>query len=313
LFVRVAIAAVLAALGACGRIDFDRSPERGDGGPLPSDGDLDAPTPCTFGPFGAPVTLPGPINSSVDEWTPAISASDLTLVFYSQRLSVPGDPDIWISTRPSASSEFEAATVITEVSSPDADHAPQLSADELVLVFASDRGSPGQYDLYEATRTSTAQPFGVPQKLDELSSPFHEETIWLSGDGLRVLLSSNVGSSYDIYAAERPDRSAPFGPLTVISELSTGYFEGSPALSSDELEIFFVSNRPGVGAYDVWHSTRPTRTSPFDVPTAVPSISSTGDEWGLSLSADGRTLYFSYDAPLSGGDANIWIATRACQ
>lgn len=92
----MSIRRVLALCGvlACGRDGFDpRRDSIGDG----VTADIDA-TPCTLGPFGAPVRLPGAINSSVDDWTPFVAPSDLSLLFYSQRLSVPGEPDIWIST-----------------------------------------------------------------------------------------------------------------------------------------------------------------------------------------------------------------------
>lgn len=302
---------------ACGRIDFaprdgsvqtptdtgDLEPDAGDVVPL-----------CNGGPFGPPTVLPGPIQSPVDDWTPAISTSNLTLVFYSQRVSVPGAPDIWISTRASDTAQFPAGVVLAEVSSSASDHNPHLTADELELVLTSNRAGGGSaFDVYAAKRATTSQPFGAPIRIDELSSSADEESMWISGDGLRVMTSANPGSSYDLYFAERPDRDAPFSTPMIVMELSTGFFEGSPALSADELEIFFISNRPGgIGAYDVWRATRATRTSPFTMPTNVASVSSTEDEWGLSLSADGRTLFYSYSESISGANAEIWTATREC-
>lgn len=106
-----------------------------------------------------------------------------------------------------------------------------------------------------------------------------------------------------------PERARRAGYL----DLDALAVEGSPALSADELEIFFVSNRSGgAGAYDVWHSTRPSRTMPFAQPTNPANLNSAGDEWGLSLSPDSRRLYYSFNSPLSGGNADIWVATRGC-
>jgi Tol biopolymer transport system component len=296
-------------VAACGRTGF--SPV-GDAASTDA-GDADA-APCELGPFGSPSPLPGPTNSSDDDWTPSISRDDLTLVFYSLRASTPGSPDLWRSTRATPDDDFDAASEIVEASSPGWEASPQLVAGGLDLFFISDRPGSQLLDIYLATRTSTASPFGTPVRIDELSSEFDEDSLWVSHDGLRVMLSSNRGASIDLYQASRPDRSSPFSAPTIVSELSTLAEEGSPALSDDELEVLFISNRSGgAGAYDVWRAERATTTSPFSIPTNVTPLNSADDEWGLTLSRDGHRVYYSYDATLAGGNADIWVATRACR
>jgi hypothetical protein len=275
--------------------------------------DVDA-APCELGAFGLPARLPGPTNSSDDDWTPSISRDDLTLVFYSLRASTPGSPDLWRSTRATPDDNFGAASEIVEASSPAWEASPQLVAGELDLFFISDRPGSQLLDIYLATRTSTASAFGTPVRVDELSSAFDEDSLWVSHDGLRVMLSSNRGASIDLYQASRPDRSSPFSEPTLVSELSTLAEEGAPALSDDEREILFISNRSGgAGAYDVWRAERESAASPFSTPTNVTPLNSPEDEWGLTLSRDGHRVYYSYDAPLAGGNADIWVATRTCR
>lgn len=304
---RLAVAMVASAgLIGCGRAHFD---------PISSDADsiADAP-PCQLGAFGPPSVLPGPVNSSLDDWTPAISASDLTLLFYSLRPSAPGSPDIWSATRAAPSAPWQAPTVITEVSSPDFDTSPHLTADELELWLTSARTGSAMTDIYVAKRASTAVPFGTPQRDPVLSTAFDEDSLWISDDGLRIMFSSNAGSSIDLYSASRPDRGSSWSTPMIVSELSTpDGIEGAPTLSADELEIIFISNRDGgVGKYDLWTASRPSRSAAFSTPINLPQLSSPEDEWGPSLSRDGRTLYYSYNSTLAGGNAEIWVSTRSC-
>lgn len=69
-----------------------------------------------------------------------------------------------------------------------------------------------------------------------------EDTVWISADGLPVVFASNI-DSYDLYAASRASRTSAFGAPALVAELATTFVEGSPALSADELEIFFISGR----------------------------------------------------------------------
>ncbi len=52
-----------------------------------------------------------------------------------------------------------------------------------------------------------------------------------------------------------------------ITDLSTTFAEDDPALTGDELEIYFDSDRPGgTGGDDIWRATRTTRTSAWARP-----------------------------------------------
>ncbi|MFA7081488.1 MAG: OmpA family protein [Bacteroidales bacterium] len=78
-----------------------------------------------------------------------------------------------------------------------------------------------------------------------------------------------------------------------------------PAVSSDELTIYFSSNRPGgQGDYDLWKATRETVNEPFSSVTNLgKQINTEGKEQFPSLRSDTR-LYYSSDglAGLGGYD-----------
>ncbi len=300
-------------VAGCGRIAFDEDSDAG--APAQSDVAGDTQASHTCGPFGAPVLLPGPLNVALDsEWSPEISDDGLTIYYYCFRPGGPGPPDIWRASRASPAADFDTPVPMNEVSSSSVDNSPSVTDDELVMAFASTRQ--GGYDLYLATRTNKTDPFSMPIRSTGLSSPSVDDAPDLSGDGLRIVFNSNRGPNGDLYMANRTDRTSDFDNVTPIDELNTGDVEDSPALSKDELELFFVSDRPGgLGLMDIWRATRSTRNDPFSVIENVTAVNSAGDDFGPSLSSDGTQLYFSYNAMTDGAGApsQVWVATRTCQ
>lgn len=90
---------------------------------------------------------------------------------------------IALPTRPSRGNNFAFASPLSAPvnSSPSAEGTPFLAADELSLVFFSERsGGLGESDLFVATRASTVAGFATAVALDSLNSP--------QGDRARVQL-----------------------------------------------------------------------------------------------------------------------------
>jgi len=297
-------AAILFSLG-CGRLNFDI-------------GDVaTADAPCMLGRFGPPQLVPNvnAVGAMLDDWSAAITPDDLSIYFYTFRDPLPPAPDVWVARRTDPNAPFDAPTLMSDVSSVKNDVSPRVSADELTMVFASDRtGTLGLLDIFEATRASKADPFGTAVNLTALNSATDEATLWLSPDGLRIVFSSNRGTSIDLFAAERATRTSEFGVPQIIAGVSTSDAELAPWLTADELEIYFSSLRPsGLGGYDIWHASRSTPTSAWGAVENVSELSSALDDYAPSLSSDGRRLYFNYRTNLLGGaDANIYVAERGC-
>ena len=96
----------------------------------------------------------------------------------------------------------------------------------------------------------------------------------------------------------------PWSPATPIGELNTPMDESDPDLRGDALEIVFHSKRTGgQGLYDLYRATRAATSDLFSPAVPITSVNTAADEIGPSLSADGRTLYFS-------DGADIVFATR---
>jgi len=97
---------------------------------------------------------------------------------------------------------------------------------------------------------------------------------------------------------------------------------GTPWVMADNLELYFVADRPGgLGYFDIWVAKRSSVSEPWGPPAnlGAPVTSQYNEAWP-SLSADGLTLYFSDcfsgvnsapDRPGGLGGHDIWMSTRA--
>ncbi|PYO84612.1 MAG: hypothetical protein DMD65_02630, partial [Gemmatimonadetes bacterium] len=89
--------------------------------------------------------------------------------------------------------------------------------------------------------------------------------------------------------------------------------EMNPALSPDELSLYFVSTRAGgFGGADIWVARRPSLDSPWEEPVNLgPGVNGPGIEASPSISIDGHLLFFSSDRPGGQGSNDIYVARRA--
>jgi hypothetical protein len=286
-------------LAACGRVDFDVVPVG---------------APCAmWSPFSTPVEvteLAGPI----DDWGPSLSADGLSVYFYSFRPGGLGNMDIWMSTRASPSDAWTTPVDVPNVNSTLEDRVPWISRDGLTLGFGSGRaGGPGMIDLWWATRSDPASDFGAPQPIPNVNTTGNEVASFLSANGLRLYISRDSAAGLDLYVAERADLSSDFGTPVAITELESPNDERDLCLSEDELEVFIASNRAGSQGMDLYRATRPDLASPFSTPVRVDELDSPRDDTQPELSRDGTTIYYDYNALISGGGmARIHRATRTC-
>ncbi len=150
-------------------------------------------------PWGAPVSVTELESFGVNADFGA--TTDLTAgVFDSTRN---GTRDLYSTTRPSSSATWDAPTLIVELSSPDEDATPWLSADSLVLYFSSTRPGAGKRDLYRADRPTATAPFSPPVPVDELNSSDLDSDPWLSEDETVIVFSRGGDTGADLYEARR--------------------------------------------------------------------------------------------------------------
>jgi hypothetical protein len=107
-------------------------------------------------------------------------------------------------------------------------------------------------------------------------------------------------------------------PVHLDSPINSPGFEGKPALSSDGLELYFVSDRPGAlggrGDQDIYVSRRNSVNGAWGAPERVPPpVSSTFFDITPTISLDGLALYFGSNrpGPFSPPFPDLWVSRRA--
>ncbi len=202
---------------------------------------------------------------------------------------------------------------------PPAEHPDCFSADGLEMYFGSRRsGGQGGYDLWVCKRASPEDDWGPPDNLGPVvNSASADLFISISGDGLELYFASTRPGGYgsnDLYVTKRATRNSPWGPPTNLGpNVNASSINFTPSVSSDALELFFSSNRPGgYGANDLWVSRRATRNDPWGDPVNLgPAVNGPSYQQAPCLSSDGLLLFFHSDRPGGYGSVDLWMTRRA--
>ena len=162
--------------------------------------------------------------------------------------------------------------------------------------------------------------FGKPTPLEAtINNGGHSWFDGISSDGLELYLDKPINGkamseNWDLYVSTRPATNDPWSiPVSLGSPVNSSSWESYACLSSDDLELYFVSNRPGgEGSSDLWVTTRATRSDPWDSPKNLgPTINTSNYEDAPWITPDGLELYFSSTRPGGYGEDDIWISQRA--
>ncbi len=224
---------------------------------------------------------------------------------------------------------------------------PTLRADQLEIIFNSDRDP--MATLWDATRTATDQPYAAATPVTIPGISAAEEPA-LSGDGLTLLFEDGDNSAA-ITVTTRATTSDSWGATTVVGELDNYYapafIDDLQLVMADANGYLFEASRPTTGdpwtivrRYDelyvpgaactypteradglevifeflvgtthtLMRATRPTLADPFG-PAELLDFGFTGLIVGdPELSRDGHTLVFTVQ--IGGTDYDLYAATR---
>jgi hypothetical protein len=273
---------------------------------------------CVWTPFGAPEKITGlGFGATASQWGPALSPDATTLILSS---SIPGGyEDLYVATRPDRGSAFSTASALTDLNTAADEGTAFFTFDGLQLFFFSAKaGGAGARDIYVSTRPNLLDTFRTSSPVAGVNSTGSDHMPWVSPDALSIYFtSSRTGGAggYDIWMATRLTRNDSFSNVKRLTELATSNNDEGASLMSDELTIFFASDRAnGAGASDIWMSTRATKSSAFSTPVNVAVVNSSADELNVAVSADGRELFFTSDRGAGTSSTHvIWRSIRSCQ
>lgn len=175
---------------------------------------------------------------------------------------------------------------------------PEISADDLELVFARD------CNLYSARRSSVEGAFEPAIPLSELNSDQCEDAATFSLDRLTVIFASERNRD-SLWWATRESLDVPFGKPTEIwpGIRENGVDVQTPHLTDDGLALFVTYGG------DIAIARRESTADAFPVPVVLDgTVNTTEWESHPTLSADGSTLVFRSHRKGGFGDGDIWMS-----
>jgi hypothetical protein len=207
-----------------------------------------------------------PLDDPGGEGVGCITPDGLTLFLDSFRPGGYGSLDLWMTTRATVDSNWDAPTNLgAVVNSASGDFAASISTDGLELYFTSSRpGGSGAADIWMTKRARVSDAWGTPINLGPtLNSSTDDVSACISPDGLLLFFASRRSGGYgsgfglcDIYVARRLTTKDPWGvPVNCGSVVNTPSVEWMVRISADGSMLYFHSGRPGgLGAFDIWQA-----------------------------------------------------------
>jgi Tol biopolymer transport system component len=264
------------------------------------------------------------LNSSAEDFAPAISKNGLSLYFTSTRPGGFGGEDLWVARRSRRDGPWATPVNLGPILNTDAnERSPALSRNGHHLYFATTRpGGSGGFDIWVSWRHDTHDDLGWQPPVNlgpQLNSAATDAgpAYWENDDGgipLLFLASNRPGGpgGLDIYVSQLT-ATGTFGAPALVAELNGASNDLTPGIRHDGLEILFASARAGgVGAQDLWVSTRDEAGDAWTTPEHLgPAINSSFNDNFPVLSADRETLFFSSDRPGGSGGQDIYVSSRS--
>lgn len=156
---------------------------------------------------------------------------------------------------------------------------------------------------------SQAGTFGPPQIVPGLRSDTDDvQDPSLTFEETEIYFVSSTGGQNDIWVSRRTVASDPWGPSTLVTELSSPQNDEDPEVSVDGLTMYLTSDRGGDGR-GLYVAQRRTRDTPWEAPARVGGLgASTLDE---APTLDRGQLYLVFASQRgTASDVHLFAATR---
>lgn len=249
-----------------------------------------------------PVNLGDSINTADDEYLPALTADDLTLVYTRRRLvSQQGrmkeyNEDFYIARKMNDQWQY-SQNMGAPVNTDGNEGAHCLSPDGMFVYFtACNRDGYRGCDLYYSRRSGNkwSAPINMGNKVN---SDAWDSQPTISSDGKTIFfLSAREGTlgRQDIWKTVMNDDGAWSTPVNLGPTINTPESEMSPYIHPDNRTLYFASEgHPGMGGSDLF-LTRLGDDGNWQTPVNLGyPINTPGDESSLFVNARGNMAYFA--------------------
>jgi outer membrane protein OmpA-like peptidoglycan-associated protein len=242
-----------------------------------------------------PINLGPNINTQYQEYLPAITADDQTIIF-TRRANT---EDFFIAQK-NEDSWNPSIPLSSAINTPGNEGAQCISPDGQYLFFAGCGRADGlgKCDIYYAKKVgdkwSSPQNLGTP-----INSQYWESQPTISADGKTLyFVSDRKGGygSYDIYKSTYIGAGKWSTPQNLGPNINTAGEEFSPFIHADNQTLYFCSDGwPGFGEKDIFFSKKAInglwqKPNNLGYPINTPK-----EESSLFISNDGKQAYFASD------------------
>ena len=208
---------------------------------------------------------------------------------------------------------FQTPTLVAALSdTASIDEDPTFTGDLLELYFMSTRA--GTKDIWTSQRSSSDADWGAPTMVAELSSSSDDWCPGISLDGLTIWFATDRAKGFaQLWQATRASRGTAWSAPAPVAELASGAADFAPVVDATETMLFFSSDRAdlagsaGGANYDLYWSSRPTATSAWGAPAAVPGVNSSSDEYDPFVAQGGLVIFFT---SMKSGAGDIYWSAR---
>ena len=274
-----------------------------------------------FGPWQPAVNVdvwPGadpPLNTAAFvEGCPSLAPDGLSLYFASNRTGGFGGLDLYVTHRARRHDPWGPAVNLgSTINTAGDEFCPTPLRDGVTLLYVSTRQDLathcGGADIYRSSRAAGV--WTTPVNLGcSVNSAADEASPFLvrEGGGFRLYFSSTRSGVSHIYSAAMTG-DWTFDDPALVAGINSTAADARPNVRHDGLEMCFDSKRGGLGAEDLYLSTRASTSDPWGTPVnAGTNVNSAARDIRCSLSWDGTTMYFS---STRAGSMDIWVTRRA--
>jgi Tol biopolymer transport system component len=193
---------------------------------------------------------------------------------------------------------------------------PSISADGKTFYFTRRVNSQDE-DFFSATPDTCGGWLGGRNMGSPPNTLQQEAAQFISADGHYLFfmrcdnrtISGWDQGGCDLYMAYRAD-SIWSVPQSFGATINSPGYEGMPCLSSDNRELYFVSNKEGgYGGLDLWSSR--FEHGLWQAPRNLgPGVNTAGDETAPFVYADNSTLFFASTGKVGMGGSDLYISKR---